>query len=400
MHQPLAASTGELTSLGNERLAWIRSRMRLLASLRTEFEASRPFAGHRIGVSLHIEPKTVVLLETLKAGGADIVGTGNHGSTQDDMAAVLNAQGIRILGSRSDSLAEHRANLAGVLAARPDVLLDNGADLSAGIAENGQAGSIIGGTEETTSGGDRLRGELAEKIPFPCIVINDSPLKRIVENKHAVGQSVVESLMRITNLMLPGRRFVVVGYGWCGRGIAQYLRALGGRVAVVEIDEIKALEATLDGYPVENLDALAAWGEVFITATGRANAIPASATARMASGTVLANSGHFPWEIEVERLRAAATGSTAIDGTLERIDFADGRHLILVADGRMFNLAGREPKGNSIESMDLGFMLQALSLQRIVEGKGLVAGAQPVPDDINRRIARQMVAAMTTPVCT
>lgn len=384
----------QLRERGRSRMEWIRSRMSMLAAVRSEFEASRPFAGRRIGVSLHIEPKTAVLLEVLHAGGAEIIGTGNHGSTQDDVVAFLRSQGIGIIGRRDDTLAEHHANLGRILGAAPDILLDNGADLAAGAVACGMAGSILGGTEETTSGGDRLRGELAGTIPFPSIVINDSPLKQIGENKHAVGQSVVESFMRITNLMVPGRRFCVIGYGWCGRGIAQYLRALGGRVAIVEVDEIKALEAALDGFRIAALDVLAPWAEVFITATGRPGVLPAATVGAMASGAVLANSGHFPWEIDVEGLRAVAVKTTDVDGTLERLDFADGRHAVLVADGRMFNLAGREPKGNSIESMDLGFMLQALSLERVVTGAGLVPGAQSVPDDINRRIARLMVEAM------
>ncbi|OBQ66711.1 MULTISPECIES: adenosylhomocysteinase [Mesorhizobium] len=393
-HAQANPATPELVERGGARIAWIRSRMALLAGLRGEFRRTRPFAGRRIGVSLHVEPKTAVLLEVLAEGGAEIVGTGNHGSTQDDVVAFLQSQGIGIFGRRADSLADHHANLARVLDARPDMLLDNGADLASGIVERGRAASILGGTEETTSGGDRLRGELAGKVPFPSIVINDSPLKAIGENKHAVGQSVVESFMRITNLMIPGRRFCVIGYGWCGRGIAQYLRALGGRVAIVEIDEIKALEAALDGYRVAPLADLAPWAEVFITATGRAGVLPAQAVAVMQDGAVLANSGHFPWEIDTEGLNAMTTSATDLDGTLRRLDLANGRHVILVAEGRMFNLAGVEPKGNSIESMDIGFMLQALSLERVARAEGLVGGAQPVPDDINRRIARLMMATM------
>ena len=381
---------------GGKRINWIRSRMRLLAGVRADFERDRPFAGLSIGVSLHLEPKTAVLLEVLQAGGAAIVGTGNHGSTQDDIVAVLKAKGMQLYGKRDDDLDQHLKNVAKVVAARPDILLDNGADLVALAIKAGTVGSIRGGTEETTSGGDRLRDELAGKVPFPVIVINDSPLKQIAENRHAVGQSIVESFMRITNLMIPGRRFVVVGYGWCGRGIAQYLDALGGRVAVVETDAIKALEAALDGYRVGKIEDLAGWGEVFITATGRPGVIGEAAIARMRSGAILANSGHFPWEIDVAALRTQATGSELVDDSLERIELADGRHVVLVADGRMFNLAGREPKGNSIESMDIGFMLQALSLARVAGDSraALVEGAQPVPADINQAIARRMVAEM------
>jgi adenosylhomocysteinase len=385
----------DLIAHGERRLEWIRSRMRLLAVARETFAATTPFAGHRIGVSIHLDPKTAVLLEVLAAGGAEIVATGNHGSTQDDIVAVLRRQGMTVFGARADSIEQHRDNLAGVLDARPDMILDNGADLIAGVVERGTAGTVIGGTEETTSGGDRLRRELLGRVPFPVIVINDSPLKAIGENRHAVGQSVVESLMRITGLMIPGRRFVVVGYGWCGRGIAQYLRSLGGRVAIVEIDELKAFEAAFDGYRVAPITELASWGETFVTATGRPGVLGAAEFTAMESGSVLANSGHFAWEIDVPVLKATASRVVEVDDAIERIEFADGRHVILLADGRMVNLAGRDPRGNSLESMDLGFLLQALSLERVASSaSSLAAGAQPVPDDLNREIARRMVTAM------
>lgn len=385
-----------LAEKGRRRIEWIRSRMPLLASAKQQFAESTPFAGRRIGMSLHLEPKTAVLLETLAAGGAEIVATGNHGSTQDDVVAHLRGEGMTVFGSRDDTLDAHHANVSAVLDASPDILLDNGADLAAGVVARGSEASIIGGTEETTSGGLRLRGELAGRVPFPMIVINDSLLKAIGENRHAVGQSVVESFMRITNLMVPGRRFVVAGYGWCGRGVAQYLRALGGKVAVVEVDELKAFEAALDGYRVDSsIEGLADWGEVFITATGQPDVITAEHFPLFRDGAVLANCGHFPWEIDVAGLRAAASQVRALDDAIERVDFADGRHVILLAGGRMMNLAGREPKGNSLESMDLGFLLQSLSLERVATGVSeLLHGAQPVPDDINRLIARRMLDAM------
>ncbi|MBX3068088.1 MAG: adenosylhomocysteinase [Cryobacterium sp.] len=384
----------ELAEAGRNRINWIRSRMPLLAEARRQFETSKPFLGHKIGMSLHLEPKTAVLLETLTAGGAEIVATGNHGSTQDDVVAYLRSCGMTIFGGRADSLDDHKRNLASVLAHEPDVLLDNGADLAFGVSES-RATQVIGGTEETTSGALRLRGELMGKVPFPIIVINDSILKSIGENRHAVGQSVVESFMRITNLMIPGRRFVVVGYGWCGRGVAQYLRALGGKVAVVETDELVAFEAALDGYRVDTIEGLAGWGEVFITATGHPGIMGSETFPLLNDGAVLANCGHFPWEIDVEALRSMASKIETIDNAIERVEFADGRHIILIAEGRMMNLAGREPKGNSLESMDIGFLLQALSLEQIaLNAAALLDGAQPVPDEINRKIARRMLETM------
>lgn len=368
--------------------------MPLLADARRTFSETRPFEGRRVGMSLHIEPKTAVLLETLAAGGAEIVATGNHGSTQDDIVAYLRSQGMTVHGRRDDSFDDHLGNVAAVADSRPDILLDNGADLAARVIQSGAAGSIIGGTEETTSGGLRLRGELVGQVPFPVIVINDSMLKAIGENRHGVGQSVVESIMRITNLMIPGRRFVVAGYGWCGRGIAQYLRAFGGKVAVAEVDELKAFEAALDGYRVGALDDLAEWGEVFITATGQPGVIGEAVFDRLASGSILVNAGHFPWEIDTEALRRESE-SSEIDQAIEVVRRPDGRELVLIAGGRMVNLAGPSPRGNSLEAMDLGFLLQSLSLERVATApESLGAGAHGVPDDIERTIARSFLAAL------
>jgi adenosylhomocysteinase len=380
---------------GADRIQWIRSRMPLLADVKIEFAERRPFAGRRIGMSLHLEPKTAVLLEALDAGGAEVVATGNHGSTQDDVVAYLRSTGMTVFGARDDTLDQHHANVAAVLDAAPGILLDNGADLAAGVIERGTAASILGGTEETTSGGNRLRGELAGRIPFPVIVINDSLLKAIGENKHAVGQSVVESFMRITNLRIPGRRFVVAGYGWCGGGIAHYLRQMGGKVAVAEIDELKAFEAAMDGFRVDTMVDLAPWAEVVVTATGQPGIVTREILDTLEDGTVLANAGHFPWEIDTAALYSMATRTTTLDEAIERVELPGGRHVILLAGGRMVNLAGREPKGNSLESMDLGFLLQTLSLERVAtQAATLPAGAQPVPDDLDREIARRMLRAM------
>lgn len=386
----------DLASTGAARVDWIRSRMGLLADVRREFAATRPFAGRRIGMSLHVEPKTAVLVETLAAGGAELVGTGNFGSTQDDVVAYLNTlPGITIVGRRADPLEQHERNIATVLDAGPDILLDNGGDLAAGIVARGLGDRIVGGTEETTSGGDRLRGELHGRVPFPVVVINDSLLKAIGENKHAVGQSAVESFMRLTNAMVPGRRFVVFGYGWCGRGVAQYLRALGGKVAVVDVDELKAFEATLDGFRVGTGDDFAEWGDVFVTATGRPGVLGYDLIERMHDGAIIGNIGHVPWEIDVPALRANALAHTRVVDALDRFDLPSGRHVVLLAEGRMFNLAGAEPKGNSLESMDLGFLLQSLSLERVAtRATELEPGAQPVPDDIDRTIARRMMAIL------
>ena len=374
-------------------IRWTASNMALLGVIGEEFAETKPFDGLRIGVSLHLEAKTAVLLETLQRGGATVIAAGNHGTSQDDVVAYLNARGIDARGSRFDDLETHLGVVASVVAEQPDMLLDNGADLVSLVLENDI--EVIGGTEETTSGHMRLDGEFRERVSFPMIVINDSPLKAIAENQHAVGQSVYESFCRLTNLMPQGKRFLVVGYGWCGRGVAHYARANGAHVTVAEVDEIKMMEAALDGFRVGSVQELIPHADVVITVTGAANAVDAEALAEAPSGLLLANAGHFPIEIDVSYLETNAEEQVQMGETITRYRLPDGRSIDLVADGRMMNLAGPLPKGNTIESMDLGFAMQARSLERVAKyHNDLPPGAQPVPDDINRSLARAFVDAM------
>ena len=379
------------------RILWTSSNMALLGRIATEFETTQPFAGLRIGVSLHLEVKTAVLLLALKAGGADVVATGNYGTSQDDVVAYLNEQGIDARGSGSDSLERHLGHVESVLDSNPDILLDNGADLARRVVDRGLA--VLGGTEETTSGHNILAGELAPHLNFPIIVINDTPLKALVENKHAVGQSTYESFCRITNLMPQGKRFMIVGYGWCGRGIAHYMRANGAEVTVAEIDEIKALEAALDGFRVGDVAALIADADVAITATGVDGVIGVDELRLAPDGILLANTGHFDREIDVPALNAQTAERIPLGDVLVRHVLVDGRTIDLIAEGRMFNLAGSQPKGNTIESMDMGFAMQARSLERVArDHASLPHGAQPVPDDINRALAREFTRQMGNPV--
>ena len=379
------------------RILWTSSNMALLGDIAAEFEATRPFAGLRIGVSLHLEVKTAVLLLALKAGGAEVVATGNYGTSQDDVVVYLNEQGIDARGSGSDPLEQHLRHVESILDSNPDILLDNGADLARRVVDRGLA--VLGGTEETTSGHNILAGELAPSLNFPVIVINDSPLKALVENKHAVGQSTYESFCRITNLMPQGKRFMVVGYGWCGRGIAHYMRANGAEVTVAEVDEIKALEAALDGFRVGDVATLIADAEVAICATGVDGVIGADELALAPDGILLGNTGHFDREIDVGALNARTVERIPLGDVLARHILEDGRTVDLIAEGRMFNLAGSQPKGNTIESMDMGFAMQARSLERVArDHRSLPRGAQPVPDDINRALARQFTRRMGNPV--
>ena len=376
-----------------QRILWTSSNMHLLGAIAGEFDTTRPFAGLRIGVSLHLEAKTAVLLLALQRGGAEVVAVGNYGTTQDDVVAYLIERGIDARGRHTDTLDIHLGHVRSIVEANPDLLLDNGADLAAFAIEQGVA--VLGGTEETTSGHNRLTGELAASVDFPMIVINDSPLKAIAENKHAVGQSIYESFLRHTNLMPQGKRTLVVGYGWCGRGIAQYFRANGSAVMVAEPDEIKALEAALDGFQVGDVVDLIPHADVVITATGVDHVIGKAAFAAAPEGVLLGNAGHFDREIDVPALDAATAERIPLGEALDRHILRDGRTVDLISRGRMLNLAGSQPKGNSIESMDLGFAMQARSLERVAtRHDDLLPGAQPVPDDINRTLARAFVASM------
>ena len=399
MSHPVDSSSASdpLVEMGWRKIWWAELHMRLLRRLRDEFERTQPFAGMTIGMCIHVEPKTAVLCGVLRAGGAQLVITGSPGTTKDDVAAALRSTGVTVLGRESETSAEHLDNIREVLTHQPTLLLDNGADLVATYLEQGGQG-VIAGTEETTTGANRLRADYQGAVPFPIIVINDSPLKLIMENEHGVGPSVIEGFMRETNLLVQSRRFVVFGYGSVGRGIARRLRLLGGHVAVVEPDPIRALEAVLDGMRVLPLNEALGAGEVFFTATGRPGVIAGDSFDRLPDGAILANAGHFSWEIDLEELARRAVEVESFRDRVEVYTLADGRQITLLAQGEMLNLAGGG--GNPVETMDIGFSLQARSLAYLAghhagHQAGLPHGPQPVPAEINAQVAREMVGVLT-----
>ncbi len=382
-----------LLEYGQRRVLWTEQHMRLLGRLREQFRQSQPFAGLTIGMCLHVEPKTAVLCGVLQAGGANVVITGSPGTTKADTAAALRQSGITVYGQQSDTTAIHQENIRQVLTHQPDLFLDNGADLVATyLAHPGWR--VIAGTEETTTGANRLRSELQGRASWPIIVINDSPLKLIMENEHGVGPTIIEGFMRETNLLVQSRSFVVFGYGSVGRGIARRLRVLGGLVAVVEPDPVRALEAVLDGMRVLPLDEALGVGEVFFTATGRPDVLAGASFDRLPNGAILANAGHFSWEIDLAELRRRAASVERFREWVEVFTLQDGRRITLLARGEMLNLAGGG--GNPIETMDIGFSLQALSLAYLVRHhQDLPPGPQPVPAEINAEVARGMVEVLT-----
>ena len=378
--------------VAEDRIAWTRRHMPVLVEAIAEFNIQKPFKGLKIGFRLHLEPKTAVLIEALLAGGAEIIAMGNEGTTQFGTAEVLSRQGCEIL-DRPDQGSEMTAvHLSRIASIEPDLVLDNGAELIETCLENSKP--PLGATEETTSGAFRLREIHANQIGFPVIVINDSPLKSIVENKHGVGESVVDTIVRVTNISFHKKRVVVYGYGWCGRGIALYAQRRGADVTVVEIDPIKALEAAMDGFDVEESFVAVRSAEVVITATGRPGVVDYDTIEQMSDGVVLANAGHFDTEIDIVKLEQQAPGAE-LSPSLKCHDLSNGKSVFSIAEGRIVNLAAFGGIGNPIEAMDLGLTLQARSLAALIDpGYNFSPGPQPVPDTVNTKVATAMLHSM------
>src|SRR3954469_18371743 len=287
-----------------DRIEWVRERCRLLRAIGDEFERTLPFAGLTIGTGIHLEPKTVALLLTLQRGGAELVSTGNLNTTQEEAVAYLTARGGRVVGSPTQDAAEHDGYLWEVVRSRPQLLLDNGGDLFARFLQEPYEG-LLGGTEETTSGRARL-APLREAIGLPVLVINDSPIKQFAENRHAVGQSVLESFIRLTNKSTNGRRVTVFGYGACGKGVAANFRNAYAIVSVVETDPVARLEAMLDGFLVPDREDALRTADVVVTVTGAEGIVTAADVPLLRDGAILANAGHFPWEIDAAGIERAA----------------------------------------------------------------------------------------------
>jgi adenosylhomocysteinase len=384
-----------LADEGAERIAWARANMPLLRALTTAFEAGRPLEGRRIGMCLHVESKTAVLIEALRAGGAELALTGSPATTDDGVAAALARDpGIRVYARKADTLDEHYEHVERVLAADPDLLLDNGADLiAATIVRPGSR--VVAATEETTSGANRLRGELAGRVGFPVVVINDSPLKLLFENQHGIGPAVVDGFMRATNCLVAATTFAVIGYGSCGRSLARTLRALKAEVFVVELDEIRALEAAFEGMHVTDLTRALERATAVFTVTGRPGILRHDQLLQLQDGAMLANVGHFGTEIDVAALEELAVERRRINPHVVEYSLPNGRSVRLLGRGEMLNLSAAT--GHQIQIMDLGFAIQAHSMRALALAPAdFLPGPQPVPDEINRRIGADMLRTLPT----
>jgi adenosylhomocysteinase len=383
---------------GLSRIEWADRQMPVLAAIRERFEREQPLAGYRVSACLHVTSETANLMRTLKAGGADIVlCASNPLSTQDDVAAALveeyDVSVFAIKGEDNDTYYQH---IEAAVDHKPQLTMDDGADVIGVLHAHRREllGDIVGGTEETTTGVIRLRAlERDGALGFPVIAVNDANTKHLFDNRYGTGQSTIDGIIRATNILLAGRKFVVAGYGWCGRGVALRAKGHGAHVIVTEVDPLRALEAAMDGYEVLPMARAAEVGDIFVTATGDKSVIAREHMERMKDGAVLANTGHFNVEIEIPALRALAVETRTLRPLVDEFRLEDGRRLYLIADGRLVNLAAAE--GHPAQVMDMSFANQALSAEYMVaNAASLERHVYPVPEEIDKEIARLKLATM------
>lgn len=380
-----------LAAEGRDKIEWVKSYMPVLSSIEEEFKKTKPFAGMKIAMSIHLEAKTAYLATVLHAGGAEVYSTGcNPLSTQDDVAAALSTMDVEVFGVHGAEENEYRTHLMAALSCHPDLVIDDGGDFIELLHGECRAfgDRLLGGCEETTTGIHRLKLRVrAGTLDYPMIDINDADCKHLFDNRYGTGQSTLDAVMHATNLVIAGKRAVVAGYGWCGKGIAKRLAGMGAVVTVTEVDPIRALEATMDGFTVMKMDEAASVGDLFLTATGCENVIVKRHFEKMKDGVLLANSGHFNVEINKDDLLALCVSHKRRKPDIEGFVMPDGRILNLMADGRLVNLAAGN--GHPAEIMDMSFALQAKSLEFLAGHVRLLPGLYPVPRETDLAVAER-----------
>lgn len=389
-------SKPETAKSGRDKIDWVRSYMPILNAIEREFRETKPFDRMKISMSIHLEAKTAYLAEVLMAGGAQVQVTGcNPLSTQDNVAAALAEEGFIVNAHHGASDEQYREDLVRTLDFHPDLLIDDGGDLISLLhgtcREYGDR--LIGGCEETTTGIHRLLArERAGLLDYPMMDVNDADCKHLFDNRYGTGQSTLDGIMNATNLIIAGKTVVVAGYGWCGKGFAMRAKGMGAVVVVTEIDPIKALEATMDGFTVLPMREAARVGDLFVTLTGCRDVLTREHFAVMKDGALLANSGHFDVEINKDDLAALATEVWERKPNIRGYRMEDGRVLNLLADGRLVNLAAGN--GHPAEIMDMSFGIQAKSLEYLVKTRGTLAKkVYAVPAEIDRAVATIKLAA-------
>ncbi|MEM2027251.1 MAG: adenosylhomocysteinase [Candidatus Bathyarchaeia archaeon] len=385
-----------LSEKGELLIKWASRHMPVLNQIARRFESERVLEGLKIGACLHVTKETAVLVKTLMAGGAEVALCGSNPlSTQDEVAAALASMGVKIYAWRGESTEEYYWCINRVIDHQPNITLDDGADLVTTIHSSRREAlrSIIGGTEETTTGVMRLKAMAKRGIlQYPIIAVNNAYTKYLFDNRYGTGQSTIDGILRATNILLAGKKFVVCGYGWCGRGLALRARGMGANVIVTEINPIRALEAVMDGFQVMPMNEAASIGDIFVTVTGNINVIRMEHMLKMKDGVILANSGHFNVEISIPDLEKISVSKRTIRPNLEEYTLKNGRKIYLLAEGRLVNLAAAE--GHPSEVMDMSFSNQALCVEYLAKNPGLEPKIYDVPKEIDETVARLKLKSM------
>ncbi len=390
-----------LAEAGRQRIDWASREMPVVRLLRERFSTEKPLAGIRVSACLHITTETANLALLLKDGGAKVVlCASNPLSTQDDTAAALVEYGIPTNAIKGEDEKTYYRHIATALDNKPQLTVDDGADLVTTLHTKRQdlLKDVLGGTEETTTGVIRLRSlAAAGKLQYPIIAVNDAQTKYLFDNRYGTGQSTIDGITRATNILWAGKRVVVSGYGWCGRGIALRARGLGAHVIVTEVEPTRALEAILDGYQVMPLIKAAAIGDIFITISGDKNVIDKAHLEAMKDGAILANSGHFNVEINIPALASLSKGVRRFRSFVDEYNLKDGRNIYLLGEGRLINLAAAE--GHPASVMDMSFANQALCLEYIVKNRqNMKTQVYRVPEEIDKEVARLKLRSMDTEI--
>ncbi|RLE82710.1 MAG: adenosylhomocysteinase [Thermoprotei archaeon] len=407
----------KLWKKGEEMIYWAERHMPVLLRIRQRFKKEKPLHGIKIGASLHVTKETAVLVRTLVAGGAEVyLVPCNPLSTQDEVAAALANEGVGVYAWRGMNFEEYYMAIGRVIAKKPAITMDDGADLITtihkiywkvkekdaeialkvckGVNAETLVKNIKGGTEETTTGVNRLKAmERDGVLLYPIIAVNESYTKYLFDNRYGTGQSTLDGILRATNVLIAGKTVVVCGYGWCGRGIALRARGLGAYVVVTEVNPIRALEAIFDGFTVTSLDKAAEIGDIFITATGNINVIRGEHIIKMKDGAILANAGHFNVEISLKDLEELSVKKRRIKENVEEYELVNGRKIYLLCEGRLVNLVAAE--GHPSEVMDMSFSNQALAVEYLIkEGAKLKPKVYKLPNELDMRVAELKLEAM------
>jgi len=386
----------DLAAKGVDRIEWARAHMAVLSAARVELVRKRTLREMRIGMALHTEAKTAVLALTLKEAGARVrLASCNPLSTDDSVSQALNKKyDLETFARKHESTEEYYENLNKVLDLKPQIIVDDGGDLILLLHTDRKEllDGVIGADEETTTGINRLKAMAADgKLRFPVIDVNDAKMKHFFDNRYGTGQSTFDGIMTATNLLIAGRKFVVAGYGWCGRGIAMRARGMGARVVITEVDPVKAIEAHLDGFEVTPMAKAVNDADFVVSATGCKDVVSRKQIPSLKDGVVLANAGHFDNEISKRDLHKMSKSMRQVRDSVEEYTLKDGRRAYLLAEGRLVNLAAGQ--GHPVEIMDMSFSIQALCVSHIAEHRGeLKPGVHPVPPEIDEKVARVRLA--------